>query len=176
MPRSRTEKASTKQAMAVVKAKIEPSACDLADTSSEGSRANKPPAAAAGALAAVGGLQGSSRGTAAASKPSANLAVGSPSCPAGPTAAAAAPLLQEVTKLHMLAFSNDTYSLQHHWSASSVELEAPVLPADSAAAEFAGAADVPTDTAAVEGAVSAGVEAVRPGQPTIPAILSKVTS
>jgi hypothetical protein len=181
MPRSKTEKVATKQAMAVIKAKIEPSACDLAETSSKGSRVNKPSSAAAGALPAVVGLQDSSRGTGGASKPSASLAVGSPCCPAGPTAAAAAaaaaaPLLQEVTKLHLLAFSSETDSMQQHWSASAVELEAPVLPADTAAAEFAGAADVVADTVAVGDVSACGSEASRLWQTTAPAILSKVTS
>jgi hypothetical protein len=175
MPRSKTEKAATKQAMAVVKAKVEPSACDLADTSSKDGRAKQLPAAADRALAAVVGLQGSSSAKAGASKPSPSLAVGSPSCPARPTAAAAAPLLQEVTKLHLLALSSETDSFRHHWSAAAVELEAPVLAPDTAAAEFAGAAGVATDTAAVEDAFSADNEAARLRQPTVAAFLAKVT-
>jgi hypothetical protein len=180
VPRSKTEKAATKQAMAVVKAKIEPAACDLAQTSSKGSKPIKLPVAVGGVLSAVHGLQDSSRGTADAAKASAICTVSHPcfstSTAAAAATAAAAPLLQEVTKLHLMAFSSEDDSLQHHWSASAVELETPVLLPDTAAAEFAGAASVATDTGADEEAPTPESAAVRPEQPTFPPILSKVRS
>jgi hypothetical protein len=186
MPRSKTEKAATKQAIAVVKAKIEPAACDLAHPGScKKPRSNpcKPPAAAVDASDAERGLQGSTGGAAQGHKGSSSLAVGLPCSPASRTAAstaagatAAAPLLQEVTKLHLLAFSCEAENPQHVWAGAAVDLEAPVLLLDAASVEFAGAAAATAvaGTAEEDDVSSAGCEAVPPGQPTLPTILTKV--
>jgi hypothetical protein len=186
VPRSKTEKAATKQAMAAVKAKIEPAACDLAQpNSSKGQekRSNnpcKPPTAACRAAAAANCLQDSDGGTKARQETSTRCRVGAPGSPASTTAAAATaaatPLLQEVTKLHLLAFSREASSPQQQWAGAAVDLEAPVLTPDTAAAQFAkAAAAATTDAVPVEGANSVGGDAEHAGRPTVPAVLLKVT-